>query len=697
MPASFGSLGAAVSFFFLIAFLGGIGVVLIGLWKVFVKGGQPGWACIIPIYNLYCWVKIAGKEWWWMLFYFVPVVNFVVAVMVIIAVAKKFGKGAGFVLGLIFLPPIFIPILGFGSALYQSAASAEPVEPAIPVEPTASVQSAVPAGSAAQIEPATPVESAHPLPDYVAPGQPPSSGGAAKTAVWIGILVIAVMVAVLVAAITLAGKKPPATAPAATGEQAPPPAQETAKTTPSAPAFSVAPVDSNAFWNLLNADQRQAYQFDGFLGRHCFETDNYDGLSDAERADEEKHLIDTLRGPRSGNSCRAIAALGALHSADALPLLRPMALEPDPKKLNSEAANRTRWMAVRGLGIIGDTASVPGLIDLLHHNSSHVRWEAQCALVRLTGRNFSNDWNAWGDWWTSQNGRPPLNAEPTHWWPNQPDASQLKDALADDDRKFLREAKSGKSRRPPKSDAAIDDAFWLGLDRGNYQRYRGELRKAPHVLAVRPTHFDLNKNLARGIGIRYGPIDGKLASLSVSFAELVCCAYNVAWDEELLTRMEMPDRWRQGQLTNRFDLIDTVRDPDAQWLQDDARQLLRDQFGLAWHWEMRDTDVLLVKVKDPALLASKQLTDFSTSRSIPEAVSSWANFFGRTVIDETGLTNRYDKGLDDIPAAYHADRTKDLGANNAFLAGYGLELVPARRPLEWLAMDQVKNVNTKSE
>lgn len=96
-------------------------VVIIGAWKVFEKGGQPGWGCIIPIYNLYCWVKIAGKEWWWMLLYFIPIVNIVIAIIVLIAVAERFGKGGGFVVGMIFLPFIFIPILGFGDAAYQSA------------------------------------------------------------------------------------------------------------------------------------------------------------------------------------------------------------------------------------------------------------------------------------------------------------------------------------------------------------------------------------------------------------------------------------------------------------------------------------------------------------------------------------------------------------------------------------------------
>jgi hypothetical protein len=93
-------------------------VVIIGMWKTFEKAGQPGWGCIIPIFNVYCLVKIAGKEWWWLLLYFIPLVNIVIGILVLVGVARNFGKGVGFAVGLIFLPVIFFPILGFGDATY---------------------------------------------------------------------------------------------------------------------------------------------------------------------------------------------------------------------------------------------------------------------------------------------------------------------------------------------------------------------------------------------------------------------------------------------------------------------------------------------------------------------------------------------------------------------------------------------------
>lgn len=40
-------------------------------------------------------------------------------IIVSIRIANAFGKGAGFAVGLIFLPFIFFPILAFGDAEYQ--------------------------------------------------------------------------------------------------------------------------------------------------------------------------------------------------------------------------------------------------------------------------------------------------------------------------------------------------------------------------------------------------------------------------------------------------------------------------------------------------------------------------------------------------------------------------------------------------
>ena len=92
--------------------------ILAGMWKVFVKAGQPGWAAIIPIYNVVVLLQIAKKPIWWIILLFVPCVSIIFMIIVMIAIAEQFGKGAGFGLGLALLGFIFWPILGFGDARY---------------------------------------------------------------------------------------------------------------------------------------------------------------------------------------------------------------------------------------------------------------------------------------------------------------------------------------------------------------------------------------------------------------------------------------------------------------------------------------------------------------------------------------------------------------------------------------------------
>lgn len=101
----------------LVMFAVGI-AVLAALWRVYTKAGQPGWAVIIPIYNIYVLTKIVGRPGWWVLLYFIPLVNLVILIVLMLDLAKAFGKSTAFALGLIFLSPIFILILGFGDARY---------------------------------------------------------------------------------------------------------------------------------------------------------------------------------------------------------------------------------------------------------------------------------------------------------------------------------------------------------------------------------------------------------------------------------------------------------------------------------------------------------------------------------------------------------------------------------------------------
>ncbi|VTR91404.1 Uncharacterized protein OS=Pirellula staleyi (strain ATCC 27377 / DSM 6068 / ICPB 4128) GN=Psta_1379 PE=4 SV=1 [Gemmata massiliana] len=101
-------------------------ITAIGKWKVFEKAGQPGWAAIIPLYDFYVTTQIAKKEILWFILFLVGIFCFPISIVAVVAivvvnleVATKFGKGAGYGLGLSFLPFIFYPLLGFGDARYS--------------------------------------------------------------------------------------------------------------------------------------------------------------------------------------------------------------------------------------------------------------------------------------------------------------------------------------------------------------------------------------------------------------------------------------------------------------------------------------------------------------------------------------------------------------------------------------------------
>ena len=107
---------------FWICYFAVIVLLIAAIWKVFSKAGQPGWAAIIPIYNIYVMCKVAGRPGWWLLLMLIPLVNVIIAIILNVDIAKHFGKGVGFAIGMILLPFIFWPILGFGGAQYQNAA-----------------------------------------------------------------------------------------------------------------------------------------------------------------------------------------------------------------------------------------------------------------------------------------------------------------------------------------------------------------------------------------------------------------------------------------------------------------------------------------------------------------------------------------------------------------------------------------------
>lgn len=105
-------------------------VMMVSNWKINTKAGQPGWAILVPFYSLYIRTKVLQRPSYWIWLYVGSIITAVIfigliAIVVLsildtIRLAKVFGKGDGFIVGLIFLPVIFYPMLAFGDAQYQN-------------------------------------------------------------------------------------------------------------------------------------------------------------------------------------------------------------------------------------------------------------------------------------------------------------------------------------------------------------------------------------------------------------------------------------------------------------------------------------------------------------------------------------------------------------------------------------------------
>lgn len=120
MDSSAALAGILASFgigFFIIFFAFAILSIII-YWKVYEKAGEPGWACLIPIYGTIVFLRIGGKPWYWLLGFFVPILGIILIVKWLHSISLAFGKDTGFTVGLFFLTPIFLAILAFGDAKY---------------------------------------------------------------------------------------------------------------------------------------------------------------------------------------------------------------------------------------------------------------------------------------------------------------------------------------------------------------------------------------------------------------------------------------------------------------------------------------------------------------------------------------------------------------------------------------------------
>ena len=110
------AMGAFAFFYFLILL-----IVIVGMWKVFEKAGKPGWAAIIPIYNLIVLLEIVGKPVWWIILLLIPFVNFIIIILLYHQLSLSFGQGIGMTILLIILTFVAFPVLGLGSAKHVGA------------------------------------------------------------------------------------------------------------------------------------------------------------------------------------------------------------------------------------------------------------------------------------------------------------------------------------------------------------------------------------------------------------------------------------------------------------------------------------------------------------------------------------------------------------------------------------------------
>ena len=104
--------------FLIVLYIVFVVLMIASMWKVFTKAGEPGWAAIVPLYNYMVMARIGGKPEWYGLLILVPCVGIIFAFIILIEVAKAFGKTAGFGIGLALLGFIFFPILAFSDAEY---------------------------------------------------------------------------------------------------------------------------------------------------------------------------------------------------------------------------------------------------------------------------------------------------------------------------------------------------------------------------------------------------------------------------------------------------------------------------------------------------------------------------------------------------------------------------------------------------
>lgn len=117
------AVAAGMMGYMFVMFLASI-VMIVALWKLYAKAEKPGWASIVPIYNLFVMLEMIGKPAWWIILFFIPGANAVVGILMTYHFVKCFGKPGSHVLLALFFGLIYFPYLAFSSAAYTAPETA---------------------------------------------------------------------------------------------------------------------------------------------------------------------------------------------------------------------------------------------------------------------------------------------------------------------------------------------------------------------------------------------------------------------------------------------------------------------------------------------------------------------------------------------------------------------------------------------
>ena len=223
---------------------------------------------------------------------------------------------------------------------------------------------------------------------------------------------------------------------------------------------------------------------------------------------------------------------------------------------------------------------------------------------------------------------------------------------------------------------SVDESFWeMKLE---------NLKRAPQVLIIRPTRFSDHTSMVGGNG---------LIAHNLDFKGLLEYAYvftnSDSWHPFSRERMILPEEVPQG----GYDVMFTLRDHPMEKFQQAVSRIT----GFTAQKEIRQTDALLLKIKDPALLAqhvSKKGTKMShkygegIQAAFNQPILDTAHFlettFHKPVLVQIGMTERYD-----FTFRWQDPQHKQTDLNRE-LEEAGLELMPTNMPIEMLVVEKTK-------